>query len=51
MSQYTTSLIASLCFYVSGALSIKAGNPGFGFSFIALGCVFFLLARRKRKGK
>lgn len=51
MSQYSTSLLASLCFYVSGALCVKSGNPGWGFSFVALGCVFFLLARRKRKGK
>ena len=51
MSPYATSIIASLCFYISGALSIKSGNPDFGFTFIALGCVFFLLARRKRKGK
>lgn len=51
MTPYTSSLLAALCFYVSGALCIKSGNPGFGFSFIALGCVFFLLAKRKRKGK
>ena len=51
MSKYASSLLASLCFYVSGAMAIKSGNPGFGFTFIALGCVFFLLAKKKRKGK
>lgn len=51
MSKYASSLIASLCFYVSGILSIKSGNPGFGFTFICLGCVFFLLAKKQRKMK
>jgi hypothetical protein len=51
MSPYASSLLASLCFYASGALSIKSGNPGLGFTFIALGCVFFLLAKKKRRMK
>lgn len=51
MSRYSSSLLASLCFYASGAMCIKSGNPGFGFSFVALGCVFFLLAKRQRKSK
>lgn len=51
MNTYSSALLASLCFYISGALAIKSGNPGFGVSFVALGCVFFLLAKKKRKGK
>lgn len=49
MTPYHSSLLAALCFYVSGALCIKSGNGMLGFTFIALGCVFFLLAKRKRK--
>lgn len=49
MSPYASALLASLCFYVSGALAVTSGNGGIGFTFICLGCVFFLLAKKKRK--
>ena len=51
MSPYSSSLIASLCFYISGILAIKSGSAPLGIAFVALGCFFFLLARKKRKGK
>ena len=51
MSKYASSLLASLCFYISGILALKSGNGGIGFTFVCLGCVFFLLAKKQRKMK
>lgn len=51
MNPYASSLFASLCFYISGIIALKSGNGMLSFVFVCLGCVFFLLSRKKRKGK